>query len=125
MTILIRLFIIIFTLYLYLSLFASNIHDINYSIPNKIYLFVFVFIVQFLLFFFTNTTDESFTINEMITTSMNNALMAVIAFDVYNDLYITRHFDNLSANQLTLMLVFLIIGFMVAFKIILLLMTNN
>ena len=125
MTILIRLFLITFALYLYLSLFVSNIHDINYSIPNKLYLFAFVFIIQFLLFFFTNTKDESFTISDMITTSINNALIAVIAFYVYNDLYITHHFDNLSSNQLTLMLILLIIGFMVAIKIILLLMTNN
>ncbi len=126
MTILIRLFITGILLFVYLSLFLPNIEDRSNAIPYKIYMFLFIFIVQFILYFLTNRTlANKNTINQIVESSVNNALLAVIAYDVYGDLYAGNIFDNMDANQRNISLVLLIVGFMATVKIIQLLMTNN
>ncbi len=127
MTILIRLFITGIALFFYLSIFLPDFEDRSNAIPYKLYMFLFVFIIQFILYFFTNatTTTNKSSLNQIIESSINNALLAVIAYDVYNDLYFNKIFINMNEHQRIISLVLLIVGFMTTVKIIQLLITNN
>lgn len=125
MNILINLLITAFTLYFYLYNFMDNINDREFAIPNKIYMFIFVFIIQFLTTFITNVrSKDRITIGSIIENSVNNALLSVVAYDIYNDLIYLRYYQGLSARQQILILVLLIIGFMASIKILQLLVTN-
>jgi hypothetical protein len=126
MTILIRLFITGIALFFYLSMFLPNFDDRSNAIPYKLYMFLFVFIIQFMLYFLTNATSSNkSSLNQIIESSINNALLAVIAYDVYNDLYFNKIFINMNEHQRIISLVLLIVGFMTMVKIIQLLITNN
>ncbi len=127
MTILIRLFITGIALFFYLSIFLPDFEDRSNAIPYKLYMFLFVFIIQFILYFFTNatTTTNKSSLNQIIESSINNALLAVIAYDVYNDLYFNKIFINMNEHQRIISLVLLIVGFMTTVKIIQLLITSN
>jgi hypothetical protein len=126
MTILIRLFITGIALFFYLSMFLPNIDDRSNAIPYKIYMFLFVFIVQFIMYFVTNSSGANKnSINQIIESAINNALLAVIAFDVYGDLYANNIFKDMNQHQRIISLVLLIVGFMTTVKIIQLLITNN
>ena len=104
----------------------ENISDRKLAIPHKIYLFLFIFIVQFLINFFTNVNDkETITLGQIIEDAVNNALLAVIAFDVYNDLVYLNYYKELNPHQQITILIFLIIGFMTAVKILQLLITSK
>lgn len=125
MNILIKLFLTAIALYFYLTNFMENVNDREYAIPHKIYLFIFVFIIQFLYTFITNVrSKDKITIGEIIEDSVNNALLSVVAFDVYNDLIYLRYYQGLSSRQQILVLVLLIIGFMASVKILQLLVIN-
>ena len=126
MTILIRLFITGIALFFYLSMFLPNFDDRSNAIPYKLYMFLFVFIIQFMLYFLTNATSSNkSSLNQIIESSINNALLAVIAYDVYNDLYFNKIFINMNEHQRIISLVLLIVGFMTMVKIIQLLITNS
>ncbi len=125
MNILIKLLITAFALYFYLNNFMENINDREYAIPHKIYLFIFIFILQFLVSFITNVrSKEKITVGEIVQDSVNNALLSVVAFDVYNDLIYLKYYQGLSSRQQIMVLILLIIGFMVSVKILELLITN-
>jgi len=126
MNILFKLLIITIALIFYLNNFMENISDRKLAIPHKIYLFLFIFIVQFLINFFTNVNDkETITLGQIIEDAVNNALLAVIAFDVYNDLVYLNYYKELNPHQQITILIFLIIGFMTAVKILQLLITSK
>ncbi len=125
MNILLRLTLTAVLLYFYLLTFVQDFSDRNYAIRNKIYLFLFVFITQFLIYFFTYIRSEKASINEVIEVSLNNALLAVVAFDIYQDMNATGYFLNSSPSQQLMILVILIIGFMTAIKILQLLISNQ
>lgn len=126
MTILIRLFITGIALFFYLSIFLPHPEDKSNAIPYKIYMFLFVFIIQFILYFITNRAlANKNTINQLVESAINNALLSVIAYDVYRDLDADGIFINMKENQKTISLVLLIVGFMATVKIIQLLVTNN
>ncbi len=79
-----------------------------------------------MLYFLTNATSSNkSSLNQIIESSINNALLAVIAYDVYNDLYFNKIFINMNEHQRIISLVLLIVGFMTMVKIIQLLITNN
>ena len=125
MSILIKLFLTAIALYFYLNNFVDNINDRQYAIPIKIYLFIFVFIIQFLISFITNVNGkDKITIGAIIEDSVNNALLSIVAFDVYNDLIYQKYYQGLNSHQQILVLILLIIGFMSAIKILQLLITN-
>ncbi len=128
MNVLIKLFVTAIALYFYLTHFMENITDRQYAIPHKLYLFIFVFIIQFMVNFVSNIIakkDDKISINEVFSTSINNALLSVIAFDAYNDLVYNKYYVGLTAQQQILVLILLIIGFMASIKILELLITSN
>jgi len=126
MFVLARLLFMAITLYMFVSLFLDNINDRQNAIAYKIYLFLFVFIIQFLFQVFTNLVNSTkFAINEIIETSVNNALIAIIAFDIYNDLVYNNFFITYNNQQKILILILLIIGFMTGIKILELLISSN
>lgn len=125
MLVIIRLLILSITLYMFISLFLDDFQDRHNAIAYKIYLFLFVFIIQFLFQFFTNVMQsQKILIDEIIETSINNALLAVIAYDVYNDLAFNGYFKIYNSQQKILILILLIIGFMTAIKFLQLLISN-
>jgi hypothetical protein len=125
MLIIARLLILAITLYMFVSLFLDNFDDRHNAIAYKIYLFLFVFIMQFMFQIFTNIINSNkIVIDEIIETSINNALLAVIAFDVYNDLVYNNYFKTYNHQQKILILILLIIGFMTVIKFLQLLISN-
>ena len=126
MIILTRLLFIAIALYLFLNFFLDDYNNKNNIFINKIYLFLFVFIVYFLFQFFTSlfSTNE-ITINVLIETSINNAILAIIAFDINDNLLQNNYFTNFSNHQKILMLILLIVGFMTVIKLLQLLISNN
>ena len=63
--------------------------------------------------------------NELIETSINNSLLAVIAFGLYCDLSYNGFYRGYDHNQKTLVLILLIIGFIATIKILELLISSN
>ena len=125
MLVIARLLILAITLYMFASLFLDNFNDRHNAIAYKIYLFLFVFIIQFLFQIFSNLINSTkIAIDETIETSINNALLAVIAFDIYNDLVYNNYFKIYNHQQQTLILILLIIGFMTAIKFLQLMISN-
>ena len=126
MFVLARLLFMAITLYMFVSLFLENFDDRHNAIAYKVYLFLFVFMMQFLFQVFTNLINSNkIIINEIIETSINNALLAIIAFDVYNDLAFNKFFGSYTHQQKILVLILLIIGFMTGIKILQLLISSN
>ena len=126
MLVIARLLFIAITLYMFVSLFLNNFNDRNNAIIYKIYLFLFIFIMNFLFQIFSNLIQtRKFVINEIIETSINNALLAIIAFDVYGDLAYNNFFSKYTDQQRILVLILLIIGFMTGIKILQLLISSN
>ncbi len=128
MNVLIKLFVTAIALYFYLTHFMDNISDRQYAIPHKLYLFIFTFIVQFLVNFVSNVITkkgEKVSMEEVFSSSINNALLAIIAFDVYNDLVYNKYYVGFSVQQQIMVLILLIIGFMASIKILELLITSN
>jgi hypothetical protein len=125
MLVIARLLIIAITLYMFVSLFLDNFDDRHNAIAYKIYLFLFVFIMHFLFQIFSNLINSNkIAMDETIETSINNALLAVIAFDVYNDLVYNNYFKTYNHQQKILILILLIIGFMTVIKFLQLLISN-
>jgi hypothetical protein len=126
MFVLARLLFMAITLYMFVSLFLENFDDRHNAIAYKIYLFLFVFIMNFLFQVFTNLVNSNkIAINEIVEVSINNALLAVIAFDIYNDLVYNNFLRTYTHQQKILVLILLIIGFMTAIKILQLLISSN
>lgn len=125
MLIIARLLILAIALYIFLNFFLDNFDDRHNAITYKIYLFIFVFIIQFLFQVFANLINSTkIIIDEIIESSINNALLAVIAFDVYNDLTFSNYFTVYNHHQKILILILLIIGFMTTIKFLQLLINN-
>lgn len=127
MLVLARLVFLAIFLYMFISLFMNNFDDKRNSISNKIYLFLFVFIINFIFNVFGGlVSGKKLVINDFIETSINNALIAVIAFDVYNDLKVNDFFTKYTLReQRILILVLLIIGFIATIKILELLISST
>ena len=126
MFILLRLLFTAITLYLFLNILLDNFDDRHNAITNKIYIFLFIFLINFLFnisAIFINSSN--ITISLLIDTAINNALLSIIAFDVYNDLIYNGYFKNYSFHQKTLILILLIISFMACIKILQLLISNT
>ena len=125
MIILLKLLVLAIILYFFINIFLDNFDDRHNGIAYKIYLFLFVFIIQFIFHILSNLTSSTkILINEIIETSINNSLLAVIAFDIYNDLEYINYFKTYNKQQKILMLILLIIGFMTIIKFIQLLISN-
>ena len=119
---------IIFTgiaLFFFTLFFLENYDDRNNAIIYKLYLFTFVFLLQIMLNVFNNLfSGEKITMNYIMDTAVNNALLAVIAFDVYGDLTYQKVITFQNKYQQIAVLVLLIIGFIATVKLLQLLLTQ-
>ena len=69
-------------------------------------------------------SGEKITMNYIMDTAVNNALLAVIAFDVYGDLTYQKVITFQNKYQQIAVLVLLIIGFIATVKLLQLLLTQ-
>jgi len=114
------------SLYFYTNHYITNFNDANNAINNKIYIFLFVFIINFISVFINSLLSNSnSSIYDIITYSVNGALISVIAFDVFNDLLYKGIFNNYNHQQKSLLLILLIITFMTIVRLIQIIITYN
>lgn len=126
MLVIARLLVTGIILYMFISLFLNDFDDKHNAIIYKIYLFLFVFVIQFLSQIFIGLIQtHKIVIGDIIETSINNALLAIIAYDVYGDLTYNNFFSTFTHQQKILILILLIIGFMTGIKILQLLISSN
>lgn len=119
MNLLIKLVVLTITLYMFISLFLDDFDNKKNYISYKIYTFIFVFIVQFLIQIFSALiSKKNIGVYDFIENAINNSLLAVVAYSVYNDLYINDFYHQFNNQQRVMVLVLLIIGFMTAVNII-------
>ena len=125
MILLLRLIFTGVALFFFISLFLENYDDRRNSIIYKLYLFTFIFLLQIILNIFNNIFNkEKLTINSIMETAINNALLSVIAFDVYNDLIYEGFYKGYSQYQKIGVLVLLILTFIATVKMLQLLLTQ-
>ena len=107
-----------FLLYLFVSMFLEPVENRDNIIWYKLYIFLFMFFIQIIISFINSIfTKDVILYPELIDSSITNALLSVVAFDVYGDLVIKKYID-ISPSQQNLLLVFLVIGFMVSIRLI-------
>jgi hypothetical protein len=113
-------------LYMFLNYFLNDYEDKNNVFMNKIYIFLFVFLAHFIFqFFFSLCGTNETTISSLIESAINYSILAIIAFDIYNDMTYNGYFLNYTHKQKILMLILLIVGFMTVIKLIQLLISSN
>lgn len=126
MLVLARLVFIAVSLFMFISLFLSDYEDKKNAISYKVYLFLFVFVLNFMFQIFANLINRvKISIDEIIESSINNGLLAIIAFGIYGDLNDQNFFNQYSDHQRELILILLIIGFMATIRILECLMNSN
>lgn len=126
MLVLARLVFIAVVLFMFINLFLFDFQDKSNYIAYKIYLFLFIFVLNFMFQIFANLISHvKISINELIESSINNALLSVIAYGLYTDLYLNGFFTRYSHQEQSLILILLIIGFMTTIKILELLISSN
>ena len=116
-----RLLITGFTLFLFLYYYIDDNKTvfINNVLLNKLYIFLFVFIIQFLLTIFHKIyMDPQTTTSELVDISINDALLSVIAFDIYKDSILQGKYDGYSKSLKSLVLVLLIIAFIASIRLL-------
>lgn len=126
MLVLARLVFIAASLFMFINLFLSDFEDRKNAISYKIYLFLFIFVLNFMFQVFANLINKiKISMTEVIEMSINNALLSVVAFGIYDDLSYNGFFNQYSHNQKSLILILLIIGFIATIKILELLIASN
>jgi hypothetical protein len=125
MILLLRLIFTGIALFFFVSFFLENFDDRQNSIIYKLYLFTFIFLLQVILNVFNNIFNkEKITVNAIMETAINNALLAIIAFDVYNDLVYEGFYKGYNNYQRICVLVLLILAFITTVKMLQLLLTQ-
>ena len=126
MLVLVKLVFMAIVLFMFINLFLSDFEDKKNAISYKIYLFLFVFVLNFMFQIFANLiNNKKILMVELIESSINNSLLAVIAYGVYSDLIYDGFFKDYDHSQKTLVLILLIIGFITTIKILELLISSN
>lgn len=124
----ILLFRILFTaifLFFFITIFLENFQERDNAIVYKLYIFTFVFILQIILNIFNNIFNkDKITLNSVMDTAVNNALLAVIAFDIYGDLTYQKVINLNNKYQSVFVLVLLIVGLITTVKLLQLLLTQ-
>ena len=116
-----RLLITGFTLFLFLYYYIDDNKTvfIDNVLLNKLYIFLFVFIIQFILTIFHKIyMDPQTTTSEIVDISINDALLSVIAFDIYKDSILQGKYDGYSKSLKCLVLVLLIIAFIASIRLL-------
>jgi hypothetical protein len=126
MLVLAKLVFMAVALFMFINLFLSDFEDKKNAISYKIYLFLFVFVLNFMFHIFGNLiNNKKISMVELIESSINNSLLAVIAYGVYGDLINDGFYKDYSHSQKTMILILLIIGFIATIKILELLISSN
>lgn len=123
-----RLLITGFTLFVFLYYLIDDdkINFVDSILLNKLYIFLFVFIIQFLLNIFHKIyMDPSTTTSEVVDISINDGLLSVIAFDIYKDMILQGKYKGYSKSLRSLVLVLLIITFIASIHLLHLLFSKN
>ena len=125
MLLLARLLIIGITLFLFLIYVLQNFDTNDNVILNKIYIFAFIFFIQIITNLISNLfSTNKIPLDEIINLSINNALLGVIAYDVFGDLERNGNYTTFSKEHKALILVFLIIAFITSIRLIQMLFEN-
>jgi hypothetical protein len=125
MILLLRMIFTGIALFFFTLFFLENYEDRNNAIIYKLYLFAFVFLLQVILNVFNNLFNgDKITLNHIMETAVSNALLAVIAFDVYGDLTYQKILTVENKHQQIAILVLLMIGFITTVKLLQLLLTQ-
>lgn len=126
MIVLARLLFIAVSLFMFINLFLSDFEDKKNAISYKIYIFLFIFVLNFMFQIFSNLINAiKISMSELIEMSINNALLSVVAFGIYDDLSYNGFFNQYNHHQKSLILILLIIGFITTVKILELLISSN
>ena len=123
-----RLLITGFTLFIFLYYLIDDdkINFVDSALLNKLYIFLFVFIIQFILNIFHKIyISPSTTTNEVVDISINDGLLCVIAFDVYKDMILQGKYEGYSKSLKCFVLVLLIIAFITSIKLLHLLFSRS
>ena len=125
MLLLARLLIIGISLFLFLIYVLKNFDTNDDVILNKIYIFAFIFFIQIITNLISNLfSSNKIALDEIINLSINNALLGVIAFDVFGNLEQSGHYTTFTKEHKALILVFLIIAFITSIRLIQMLFEN-
>jgi hypothetical protein len=125
MILLLRMIFTGIALFFFTLFFLENYENRNNAIIYKLYLFAFVFLLQVMLNVFNNLFNgDKITLNYIMDTAVSNALLAVIAFDVYGDLTYQNIITVENTHQRIAILVLLMIGFITTVKLLQLLLTQ-
>lgn len=123
-----RLLITGFTLFVFLYYLIDDdkINFVDSVLLNKLYIFLFVFIIQFILNIFHKIyMDPTTTTSEVVDISINDGLLSVIAFDIYKDMILQGKYEGYSKSLRSLVLVILIIAFIASIHLLHLLFSKN
>ena len=128
MNLITRLLITGFTLFIFLYYLIDD-DKVNFSesaLLNKLYIFLFVFIIQFILNIFHKIyMDQSTKTSEIVDVSINDGLLSVIAFDIYKDMISHGKYEGYSKSLKSLVLVLLILAFITSIKLLHLLFSRS
>lgn len=125
MILLLRMIFTGIALFFLILFFLENFDERNNAIIYKLYIFTFVFLLQVILNIFNNLFNgDKITLNYIMDTAVNNALLAIIAFDVYGDLTYKKVLNFQNKYQQIAILVLLILGFIATIKLLQLLLTQ-
>jgi hypothetical protein len=125
MILLLKLVITAITLFLFITLYLPDFDDRRNSLMYKLYLFLFMFLLQSTIGIFNNFfADKKISFNTVIENAVNNSLITVISYDIYNDMVYNGFYRGTDANQKTAVLVILIMGFITSIKLLEMLLTS-
>lgn len=125
MLLLARLLIIGISLFLFLIYVLKNFDTNNNVIFNKIYIFAFIFFIQIITNLISNIFSTNKTaLDDIINLSINNALLGVIAFDIFGNLEQNGNYITFSKEHKALILVLLILAFITSIRLIQMLFEN-
>ena len=98
-------------------MFFIDLDDRSNVFVYKIYLFLFIFFIQFILTIISMLITNQIDFNEAIELAVRDALIAVIAYDIYNDLIYNKFFLTYNSSQKIIILTLLIICFLTIIKL--------
>jgi hypothetical protein len=125
MLLLARLLIIGISLFLFLIYVLKNFDTKDNVILNKIYIFIFIFFIQIITNLISNLfATTKMALDDIINLSINNALLGVIAFDIFGNLEQSGYYTTYNHEHKALILVLLIITFITSIRLIQMLFEN-
>ena len=126
MILLLRLLITGIALFLFVITYLQDFDDRRNSLSYKLYLFLFMFLLQVTMGIFNNfIVSKKLSLNVIIENSVNTALVSVISYDIYNDLVFDGFYRTLDSTQKAAVLVLLVMGFITSIKMLQMLISTN